>query len=155
MAKGLKRDLQQEEAIDSSVHYSDAKPSPPSKKCKTYPAAAASATNRFIGKPVPADQAREKWPHRYESKKKVKVIASSDGELEKEVIQAKCHYTKAIVDDIAFDLFDDAYVKAEEGQPYLIARIVEMFETVDKELYFSAQWFFRAGDTVRFYLPRA
>ncbi|KAI3823341.1 hypothetical protein L1987_04776 [Smallanthus sonchifolius] len=150
MAKGLKRDLQQEEAIDSSVHSSDAKPSPPSKKCKTSPAAAASDDDeaRFIGKPVPADQAREKWPHRYESKKKVKVIASSDGELEKEVIQAKCHYTKAIVDGIAFDLFDDAYVKAEEGQPDFIARIVEMFETVDKELYFSAQWFFRAGDTV-------
>lgn len=32
-------------------------------------------------------------------------------ELEKEIIQAKCHYTKAIVDGISFDLFDDAYVK--------------------------------------------
>ncbi|KAI3713350.1 hypothetical protein L1987_71927 [Smallanthus sonchifolius] len=33
-------------------------------------------------------------------RKKVKVIASSDGELKKVIIQAKCHYTKAIVDDI-------------------------------------------------------
>ncbi|KAL8255700.1 hypothetical protein R6Q59_030767 [Mikania micrantha] len=154
MAKRANQDLKQsEEAVDSSIHSSNAKPSPSSKKCKTSPAAGAGldsddADVRFIGKPVPADQAREKWPHRYESKKKVKVIASSDGELEKEIIQAKCHYTKAIVDGVAFDLFDDAYVKAEEGQPDFIARIVEMFETVDKELYFSAQWFFRAEDTV-------
>ncbi|KAK1435027.1 hypothetical protein QVD17_00782 [Tagetes erecta] len=152
--KGVKRDLKQqsEEAIDSSTHSPDAKPSPPLKKCKTSPAASAVASDeddaRFIGKPVPADEARKKWPHRYESKNKVKVTTSSDGELEKEIIQAKCHYTKAIVDGISFDLFDDAYVKAEEGHPDYIARIVEMFETVDKELYFSAQWFFRAEDTV-------
>ncbi|KAI3712068.1 hypothetical protein L1987_70617 [Smallanthus sonchifolius] len=146
MAKGLKRDLQQEEAIDSSVHYSDAKPSPPSKKCKTSPAAASSATKKLDSS---ENQYRLIKPERNGR------IVMNRSELEKEVIQAKCHYTKAIVDDIAFDLFDDAYVKAEEGQPYFIGRIVEMFETVDKELYFSAQWFFRAGDTVRFYLPRA
>ncbi|PWA98813.1 chromomethylase 1 [Artemisia annua] len=38
--------------------------------------------------------------------------------------------------------------EAEEGQPDYIARIVEFFETVDKQLFFSAQWFFRAADTV-------
>ncbi|KVH90626.1 Bromo adjacent homology (BAH) domain-containing protein [Cynara cardunculus var. scolymus] len=151
MAKRVKRDLKQsEEAIDSSVPSSDSKSSPPSKKSKTSPAAAAADDDaRFIGKPVPADQARAKWPHRYESKNKVKVIASSNGELDgKEIIQAKCHYTKAVVDGIAFDLNDDAFVKAEEGKPDFIARIVEMFETVDRELYCSAQWFFRAEDTV-------
>ncbi|KAJ0605724.1 putative DNA (cytosine-5-)-methyltransferase [Helianthus annuus] len=127
MAKGVKRNTKQE-AIDSSTHSSDEEA-------------------RFVGKPVPAEQARVKWPHRYESKNKVKVISSSDDE-EKEIFQAKCHYTKATVDGISFDLYDDAYVKAEEGKPDYIARIVEMFETVDKELYFSAQWFFRAEDTV-------
>lgn len=47
------------------------------------------------------------------------------------------------------------FSQAEEGQLDYIARVVEMFETVDRELYFSAQWFFRAEDTVRFYLPSA
>ncbi|KAL4591802.1 hypothetical protein LXL04_004774 [Taraxacum kok-saghyz] len=150
MAKGVKRDMKQsEEAIDSSVPTSDSKQSPPSKKSKVSSAtAAAEDDTRFTGKPVPADQAREKWPHRYQSKSRV-VIASSNGELNgKEIIQAKCHYTKAVVDGVAFDLYDDAFVKAEEGHPDFIARIVEMFETVDKELYCSAQWFFRAEDTV-------
>ena len=70
MAKRAKRDLKQsEETIDSSVPLSDSKSSPPSKKSKTSPAAAADDDDvRFIGKPVPADQARAKWPHRYECK---------------------------------------------------------------------------------------
>ncbi|KAI8031049.1 DNA (cytosine-5)-methyltransferase 1 [Camellia lanceoleosa] len=38
--------------------------------------------------------------------------------------------------------------KAEEGKPDFIAKIVELFETVDRELYFTAQWFFRAEDTI-------
>ncbi|CAI9289781.1 unnamed protein product [Lactuca saligna] len=138
-----------DEAIDSSVPSSDSKPSSCSKKPKTTRVAAADDDTRFIGKPVPADQAREKWPHRYESKSRVKAIAPSNGEADgKEIIQAKCHYTKAVIDGVTFDLYDDAFVKAEEGHPDFIARIVEMFETVDKKLYCSAQWFFRAEDTV-------
>ncbi|KAG5550980.1 hypothetical protein RHGRI_009415 [Rhododendron griersonianum] len=38
--------------------------------------------------------------------------------------------------------------KAEEGKPDYIAKIVELFETINEELYFSAQWFYRAADTV-------
>uniref|UniRef100_A0A2N9I1X4 DNA (cytosine-5-)-methyltransferase n=1 Tax=Fagus sylvatica TaxID=28930 RepID=A0A2N9I1X4_FAGSY len=38
--------------------------------------------------------------------------------------------------------------KAEDGKPNYIARIVELFESIDREQYFSAQWFYRAEDTV-------
>ncbi|GJU07451.1 putative DNA (cytosine-5)-methyltransferase CMT1 [Tanacetum coccineum] len=103
---------------------------------------------RFVGKPVPADEARARWPHRYETKARVKLIPATNTEDEKEIYQARCHYTKAVVDGVKFELNECAYVKAEEGEPDYIARIVELFETVDKQLYFSAQWFFRAGDTV-------
>lgn len=91
---------------------------------------------------------------------------------------ARCHYRQAKVDGVVYNLYDDAYVKvldlfalefytlvksehvwkkinilvelfqAEDGKPDYIARIVEMFETVDKEQCFMAQWFYRAEDTV-------
>jgi len=44
------------------------------------------------------------------------------------------------------------FFQAEDGKPDYIARIVEMFESVDNEPYFMAQWFYRAVDTVRFAL---
>lgn len=40
-------------------------------------------------------------------------------------------------------------MKAEEGAVDYIARIVELFESVDGEPYFKARWFYRAEDTVR------
>ncbi|KAK6149247.1 hypothetical protein DH2020_016772 [Rehmannia glutinosa] len=67
---------------------------------------------------------------------------------EKEFFQARCHYTKATVDGVMFNLFDDAYIQASEGEPDFIAKIVEMFETVNKETYVCTQWFYRAKDTV-------
>lgn len=33
-------------------------------------------------------------------------------------------------------------------EPDFIAKIVELFETIDNEPYFTAQWFYRAKDTV-------
>lgn len=39
--------------------------------------------------------------------------------------------------------------QAEDGKPDYIARIVELFESVDDGLYFMARWFYRAEDTVR------
>ncbi|GAB2272241.1 Alpha-1,3-mannosyltransferase cmt1 [Dionaea muscipula] len=108
---------------------------------------------RFTGNPVPLDESRQKWPDRYLSKgKMVKKFVSTDGfkseTIETEVLQARCHYTKAIVDGVAFKLYDDAYVKAGEGQADYIAKIIEFFETSDRKLYFTAQWFYRARDTV-------
>ncbi|KAL5854036.1 hypothetical protein ACOSQ4_003838 [Xanthoceras sorbifolium] len=51
---------------------------------------------------------------------------------EEEVLQAKCHYTKAMVDGCVYNLGDNAYVKADEGELDYIARIR----------------FYRANDTV-------
>ncbi|KAK9000859.1 hypothetical protein V6N11_081341 [Hibiscus sabdariffa] len=40
------------------------------------------------------------------------------------------------------------WLMAEDGSPDYIARIFEFFETVDREPYFKAQWFYRAEDAV-------
>ncbi|KAK9037770.1 hypothetical protein V6N11_022670 [Hibiscus sabdariffa] len=40
------------------------------------------------------------------------------------------------------------WLMAEADSPDYIARIVEFFETIDREPYFKAQWFYRAEDTV-------
>ncbi|OMO73118.1 hypothetical protein CCACVL1_17462 [Corchorus capsularis] len=104
---------------------------------------------RFLGEPVPEEEARRRWPKRYDGKKKLKGVAARDGKDEdEEVIQARRHYTKAEVDGIPYDLYDDAHVNAEEGQEYYVGKIVEMFEGVDGTLYFTAQWYYRARDTV-------
>ncbi|GAB2217639.1 hypothetical protein Droror1_Dr00000842 [Drosera rotundifolia] len=124
-----------------------------SKRSKRSNVAEEGEECRFIGEPVPVDEARRKWPDRYLSKgKMVRKPVSTDGfrseMVEVEVLQAKCHYTKAMVDGVVLNLYDDAYVKAEEGQPDYIAKIIEFFETSDHKLYFTAQWFYRARDTV-------
>ncbi|XP_076935746.1 DNA (cytosine-5)-methyltransferase CMT3-like [Bidens hawaiensis] len=106
---------------------------------------------RFIGDPVPEHEAIQQWPHRYLTKtKKTGNTEAPKGTVPpKEYIQARRHYTQALVDNrIPFKLGDDAYVQAGEDTPPYICRIVEMFEGVDKELYFCAQWFYRAIDTV-------
>ncbi|KAG5123680.1 hypothetical protein JHK82_030417 [Glycine max] len=105
----------------------------------------------FAGKPIPPAEALAKWPHRYpsEGKKKGSARTSKEATSENsEVMPARCHYHQAKVDGVVYNLYDDAYVKAEDGKPDYIARIVEMFETVDKEQCFTAQWFYRAEDTV-------
>nr|GMD71538.1 DNA (cytosine-5)-methyltransferase CMT3-like [Ipomoea batatas] len=92
--------------------------------------------NVFIGEPVPEVEARQRWPHRYQQ-----------DELE-DIILAKCHFTRLKVDDQIYCLEDDAYVKAAENEENYICKIVEMFEAVDGTRYFTAQWFYRAKDTV-------
>ncbi|KAJ0097151.1 hypothetical protein Patl1_27326 [Pistacia atlantica] len=73
---------------------------------------------------------------------------ASGSNEEEEVLQAKCHYTKALIDGCEYNLGDNAYVKAEDGKLDYIARIIELFEGTDGEPYFTAQWFYRAEDTV-------
>ncbi|XP_020216503.1 putative DNA (cytosine-5)-methyltransferase CMT1 isoform X2 [Cajanus cajan] len=103
----------------------------------------------FVGKPIPATEARAKWPHRYHAEKKGSAPNSKQGACENsEVMLALRHYRQAKIDGVLYSLYDDAYVKAEGDKPNYIAKIVEMFETLDKELYFVAQWFYRAEDTV-------
>ncbi|KAK1567002.1 hypothetical protein Q3G72_007135 [Acer saccharum] len=110
----------------------------------------------LVGPPVPASEALKRWPSRYSnsskvssSKKKGMVQSLEGGSKEEgEVLQAKSHYTMAMVDGCVYNLGDSAYVKADEGDLDYIARIVELFESTDGEPYFSAQWFYRAKDTV-------
>ncbi|KAL1213660.1 DNA (cytosine-5)-methyltransferase CMT3 [Cardamine amara subsp. amara] len=47
-----------------------------------------------------------------------------------------------------YELNDDAYVHAAEGEDPHICKIVEMFEGIDGKLYYAAQWFYRVPDTV-------
>ncbi|XP_075635133.1 DNA (cytosine-5)-methyltransferase CMT3-like [Castanea sativa] len=101
--------------------------------------------SKFVGEPVPDQEARQRWPKRYEQKGKV--IRSKDES--DEIILARRHYTQAEVDgQILYNLYDDAHVKAPEGVPSYIGKIVEMFEAVDGGFYFTAQWYYRAEDTV-------
>ncbi|EOY32387.1 Chromomethylase 1, putative isoform 3 [Theobroma cacao] len=105
---------------------------------------------RLIGEPVPDEEARRRWPKRYQGVEQKQVVSkNSKDENDSEIIQARRHYTQAEVDGrVLYNLYDDAHVKAEEGQDYYICKIVEMFEAVDGTLYFTAQWFYRARDTV-------
>ncbi|KAK9052038.1 hypothetical protein SSX86_028666 [Deinandra increscens subsp. villosa] len=105
---------------------------------------------RFVGDPVPADEARRRWPHRYLEKKKIVVVETPKGnEAPKEFIQAKRHFTEALVDGrVSFKVGEDGYVQAGEGEESYICRVVEMFEGLDNKPYFCAQWFYRAKDTI-------
>ncbi|KAJ8760000.1 hypothetical protein K2173_010856 [Erythroxylum novogranatense] len=113
---------------------------------------AASPDPRFVGNPVPEDEARRRWPNRYQSKGKKQQASSKSSDSKDdsdEIISAKCHYLQAEVDGhIIYNLYDDAHVKAEDGEDSYICRIVELFEGVDATLYFTAQWYYRAKDTV-------
>ncbi|NP_001290533.1 DNA (cytosine-5)-methyltransferase CMT3 [Elaeis guineensis] len=105
----------------------------------------------FVGEPVPDDEAKKRWPERYQRKnagKRALASASSKKSDEEEVLKARRHYWQAMVDNVIYNLNDDAYIKAGDGEPDYIGRIVEFFETTDGQLYFAAQWFFRAEDTV-------
>ncbi|CAJ2676008.1 unnamed protein product [Trifolium pratense] len=93
----------------------------------------------FVGDPLPASEAQATWPFRY---------SNPDGSSENAPLKAKFHYREGSVDGVVYQLNDTAYVKAEDGKPDYIARIVEFFETSDNEPYFTAQWFYRAEDTV-------
>lgn len=104
----------------------------------------------FVGNPVPVQQAKARWPHRYLTRAKFAEAAkfAIEWNSEEEILQASCHYTKARVDGSVIKLLDDVYIKAEDGERDYIAKIVELFETVDKKQYLTAQWFYRADDSV-------
>ncbi|KAK8625380.1 hypothetical protein V6N13_090253 [Hibiscus sabdariffa] len=154
MGKGSKRKLQNktDESIDSESEtqgqgVTTLLDPPKSKKArKVVP----DSDLCLVGTPIAADEARQRWPQRYQSKNKVRkqAVSETSNDEESEVLQARNHYTEAMVDGCLYKLGDNAYVKAEDGSPDYIARIVEFFETVDREPYFKAQWFYRAEDTV-------
>ncbi|WOK97533.1 DNA (cytosine-5)-methyltransferase 1-like [Canna indica] len=101
----------------------------------------------FVGDSVPEEEAKQRWPERYQ--RKGNCASGSVKRVDDEpLLRARCHYLQAKVEGVTYNLYDDAYVKAGDGEPDYIGRIVEFFETTGNELYFTAQWFFRAEDTV-------
>ncbi|KAK8699253.1 hypothetical protein V6N13_115344 [Hibiscus sabdariffa] len=174
MGKGSKRKLQNktDESVDSESETQDQGVTtlldpPKSKKARKV---VADTDLCLVSPPIAADEAQRRWPQRYQSKVKKQAVTETSNNCTvdayqcwknlgffasfsivsegNEVLQARNHYTEAMVDGCLYKLGDNAYVKAEDGSPDYIARIVEFFETVDREPYFKAQWFYRAADTV-------
>ncbi|KAL0299801.1 UNVERIFIED_CONTAM: DNA (cytosine-5)-methyltransferase CMT2 [Sesamum radiatum] len=137
------------EQINSAKLNGFTEKSPPSKKRKS-----GKKVSFFLGDPIPEDEARCRWPWRYEGAKglqnnrqssKHEVDNDDDEEL---VLNIKSHYSQAEILKTVFDLGDCAYIKGPKGGSNYIGKILEFFETTDGEDYFRVQWFFRAEDTV-------
>ncbi|CAN6340137.1 unnamed protein product [Urochloa humidicola] len=107
----------------------------------------------FMGEAVPNEEARQRWPNRYESNHcLVKKDKRSNTQMftngGKAVLDVKCHYLQASVCGSTLCIGDCAFIKGPEGKPHYIGRLLEFFETSAGEYYVSVQWFFRAEDTV-------
>ncbi|KAG9155955.1 hypothetical protein Leryth_012031 [Lithospermum erythrorhizon] len=104
----------------------------------------------LIGAPVPDSEARRRWGHHYVMKQKVgeEKSGKSNDEEEDDLVPARRHFTQAKVDGQIYNLYDDAYVMADGDEDNYICKIVEIFESEDGSLHFTAQWFYRAKDTV-------
>ncbi|KAK9732478.1 hypothetical protein RND81_04G002600 [Saponaria officinalis] len=105
----------------------------------------------FIGDPIPDDEARLRWPYRYQNKRQRKNCGNSatvDDDEDELVLDVRCHYSQAAVLKGVFELGDCAYVKGEKGKKNFVGKIIEFFKTMDDEDYFRVQWFYRAEDTV-------
>ncbi|KAM7269865.1 hypothetical protein ACFE04_025362 [Oxalis oulophora] len=110
----------------------------------------------FVGDPVPEDEAMQRWPWRFQSMhhnvKQNKIWRSNSRDADEDddvlVMNLKCHYARAEVDKVVFNLGDCAFVKGEEKGHNYIGRIIEFFQTLDDEDYMRVQWFYRAEDTV-------
>ncbi|XVE48572.1 hypothetical protein DITRI_Ditri01bG0012100 [Diplodiscus trichospermus] len=153
MAKGSKRKLQKEvdESFDSeSETQNGGLTTLLDTKSKKSRKVVPDSDLCLVGPSISANEARRRWPLRYQSKNKVKKqpVTETSNDEEEEVLQASNHYEKAMVDGCLYKLGDNAYVKAEYGSLDYIARIVELFETTDRKPFFRAQWFYRAEDTV-------
>ncbi|GMN41835.1 hypothetical protein TIFTF001_011048 [Ficus carica] len=107
----------------------------------------ADSDSTFVGDPIPPEEAAQRWPKRYQSKKSILPRETEADFEEDEYVQAKRHYSQAMVDEVLYNLNDNVHVKADDDQPDYIARVIEFFEGADGERYFSAQWFYRAEDT--------
>ncbi|KAK9935518.1 hypothetical protein M0R45_022619 [Rubus argutus] len=133
---------------------------PKSKKPKTQRAEAEATASsmvvddgkvpepRFVGKPIKHEEARRRWSNSYSPGKEKQVPGTKGSNGDEASPQARYHFKIAEVDGVRYDLYDDAHVKAGDGEPPYICKIVEMFEAVDGVLYFTAQWYYRVQDTV-------
>ncbi|XP_072994639.1 DNA (cytosine-5)-methyltransferase CMT2-like isoform X1 [Typha latifolia] len=104
----------------------------------------------FVGAPVPEEEARGMWPNHYVEKAKRRNGRRTDNvdDDDEIVLDVKCHYLQASICGCILNIEDCAYVKGPKGKPNYIGRILEFFETIGGENYFTVQWFFRAEDTV-------
>ncbi|CAL4910919.1 unnamed protein product [Urochloa decumbens] len=107
----------------------------------------------FMGDAVPDEEARQRWPNRYGSNhclvnKDKRSNTQTFSNAGKAVLDVKCHYLQASVCGSTLCIGDCAFIKGPEGKPHYIGRLLEFFKTSTGEYYVSAQWFFRAKDTV-------
>uniref|UniRef100_F6GUF8 DNA (cytosine-5-)-methyltransferase n=1 Tax=Vitis vinifera TaxID=29760 RepID=F6GUF8_VITVI len=103
---------------------------------------------RLVGEVIPDEEARQRWPERYEPKVYRNWFCSTKDDSE-EIVKARCHYRQAEIDGrVIVNLNDDAHVKAGDNADHYICKIVELFVALDGTPYFTAQWFYRARDTV-------
>ncbi|CAN1236569.1 DNA (cytosine-5)-methyltransferase CMT3 [Linum grandiflorum] len=102
----------------------------------------------FLGEPMPEEEARRRWPHRYVEKKEKKRGKVSRNYDEDAVIAASEHYSQAQVEGVNYQLNDNAHVQGEDGKDNYICKIVEMFKSTDGDKYFTAQWYYRSTDTI-------
>ncbi|KAF7809440.1 DNA (cytosine-5)-methyltransferase CMT2 isoform X2 [Senna tora] len=128
---------------------------PPKKKFKT----SVSLTNEskdqdsissFIGDPIPDNEAQKIWGWRYELKDKKykgKTTKINEDEEDETIVNVECHYAQAKIGNCIFSLGDCAFIKGE-GEQNCVGKIVEFFQTTDKENFFRVQWFYRIEDTV-------
>lgn len=125
---------------------------PKKKKPRTtkYAPSLPNTVSFLIGDPVPDEEARRRWPWRYDCGERGSHPKTNydDGKEDKLVLNVKCHYLQAKIETHVFDLGDYACVKGEEGGHDHVGRILEFFKTNYNEDFFRIQWFFRAEDTV-------
>lgn len=108
---------------------------------------------RLAGDPFDKSEAMRRWPHRYPSeerdqaRRKAKISTHENrDEEDKVLIQAVAHYPMSNVDGDIYELGDCVHINSDNGPDY-VGRIVEFFEGVDGNCWFTAQWFYRPGDT--------
>ncbi|KAG5394062.1 hypothetical protein IGI04_024025 [Brassica rapa subsp. trilocularis] len=107
-----------------------------------------------LDEPIADSEARTTWPERYQVIQKKEVVPLPKKKKKKyveeeEIFLARRHFRRAILDDsITYNLNDDAHVQSEEDEKPFICKIAEIFEGCDGKMYFTAQWFYRACDTV-------
>ncbi|KAI3876829.1 hypothetical protein MKX03_037908 [Papaver bracteatum] len=93
---------------------------------------------RLIGEPVPIEEERKRWPHRYYALKRRE---GGEGYL-----HVRRHFTGSQVNGEIYHLGDYCHIKVND--PYFSLIIVEFFETTKKKPYIVVKWFFKAEETV-------
>ncbi|KAK9716133.1 hypothetical protein RND81_06G213100 [Saponaria officinalis] len=104
----------------------------------------------FVGEPVPEEEAQQKWRWRYELKNrrnKSRSLTANAKDEDEPILDVKCHYLEAQINERIFHLGDCALIRGDEGQKH-IGRIIEFLRTTEEENYFRVQWFYKAEDTV-------